>query len=192
MATEKLEKSRLKKWHFVAPSVLISIISIAYFSAGPRVPMDNDQTSQLAIAEQEAEKADESSADFGKEITVGDVLVSISEPVALKITDESIDTMGKFPNLVIATIKNNGSSIFEAYSFSLGTPIIDNNTDAYCEQLFPMQDDVPMPPDNLEIEAGGERTFHWVYMCEANKGDPVSLNVTVTDNNLLAFKSSIK
>jgi hypothetical protein len=184
--------SRLKKWHFVAPSVLLSVIAVAYFTAGPRVPMDNDQTSDLAIKEQESEKADESAAEFGKEITVGDVVITISEPAPLKITDSSIDPTGKFPNVVIATIKNKGSAVFEAFSFSLGTPIIDNNPDAFCEQLFPMQDDVPAQPDNLEIEAGGERTFHWVYMCEAKKGDPVSLNITVTDTKLLAFKTAIK
>ena len=184
--------SRLKKWHFVAPSVLITIIAIAYFTAGPRVPMDNDQTSDLAIKEQESEKADESSAEFGKEITVGDMVITISEPEPIKITDSSIDVGDKFPNRIIATIKNKGSSMFEAFSFSLGTPIIDNNPDAFCEQLFPTQDDVPATPANLEIEAGGERTFHWVYMCEAKKGDPVSLNITVTESKLLAFKSSIK
>lgn len=184
--------SRLKKWHFVAPSILLSVVAVAYFSAGPRVPMDNDQTSDLAIKEQNAEKADESSAEFGKEIKVGDVVITISEPSPLKITDSSIDVAGKSPNLVIATIKNKGASIFEAFSFSLGTPIIDNNPDAFCEQLFPMQADIPAQPENLEIEAGGERTFHWVYMCEAKKGDPLSLNITVTDAQLLAFKTAIK
>lgn len=183
---------RLKKWHFVAPSVLVSIIAIAYFTAGPRVPMENDQTSELAIAEQEAEKVGESEAEFGKEIKVGDVVISLSEPAAFKITDASIETNGKYPNLVIATIKNDGSSAFEAYSFSLGTPIIENNPDAFCEQVFPMQDDIPAQPENLEIEAGGVRTFHWIYMCEAKKGDPVSLNITVTDANLLTFKTKIK
>jgi hypothetical protein len=55
-----------------------------------------------------------------------------------------------------------------------------------------MQSDVPPQPDNLEIEAGGTRTFHWIYMCEAKQGDPVSLNVTVTDKKLLTFTSKIK
>ena len=185
-------KSRLKKWHFIAPSVLASVIAVAYFTAGPRVPMDNDQTSALAIAEQEAEKADESSAEFGKEITVDDLVITLSEPQPITITDSMIDPSGKSPNVVVATIKNKGSNTFEAFSFSLGTPIIDNDPDAFCEQLFPMQDDVPAAPDNLEIEPGGERTFHWVYMCEAKKGDAVSLNITVTESKLLTFKSSIK
>jgi hypothetical protein len=184
--------TRLKKWHFIAPSVLASVIAVAYFTAGPRVPMDNDQTSQLAIAEQENEKAGEQSAQFDKDIVVGDVTVNLSEPKSIKITDPSIDATGKSPNLIVATIKNNGKSVFQAYSFSLGTPIIENNTDAYCEQLFPMQDGIPAQPDNLDIEAGGSRTFYWVYMCEAKQGDPVSLNVTVTDKSLLTFVSKIK
>ena len=184
--------TRLKKWHFIAPSVLASVIAVAYFTAGPRVPMDNDQTSQLAIAEQKTEKAGEQSAQFGTDIAVGDVTVNLSEPKPIKITDPSIDVAGKSPNLVIATLKNNGKSVFQAYSFSLGTPIIENNPDAYCEQLFPMQNDIPAQPDNLDIEAGGTRTFYWVYMCQAKQGDPVSLNVTVTDKNLLTFVSKIK
>lgn len=192
MANRDRWTSRLKKWHFVAPSVLASVIAVAYFTAGPRVPMDNDQTSELAVAEQESEKADESAAEFGKEITVDDLVITLSEPQPIKITDSSIDSSGKFPNVVIATIKNKDSQTFEAYSFSLGTPIMDNDPDAFCEQLFPMQDDVPAAPDNLEIEPGGERTFHWVYMCEAKKGDAVSLNITVTDSKLLSFKTSIK
>ena len=187
-----MTKSRLKKWHFVAPSVLATIISIAYFTAGPRVPMDNDQTSKLAIAEQESEKAGEQTAKFDSDMAIDDLVINITEPQSIKITDPSIDTTGKFPNLVVATIKNNGKSVFEAYSFSLGTPIIENNTSAYCEQLFPMQSDVPPQPDNLEIEAGGTRTFHWIYVCEAKQGDPVSLNVTVTDKKLLTFTSKIK
>lgn len=185
-------QSTLKRWHFIAPSVLASIIAVAYFTAGPRVPMDNDQTSQLAIAEQQNEKAGEQSGQFGSNIAVDDLEVNISEPKAIMITDPSIDSNGKSPNLIVATIKNNGKSVFQAYSFSLGTPVIENNTDAYCEQLFPMQSDIPPQPDNLDIEAGGTRTFHWVYMCEAKPGDPVSLNITVTDKKLLTFTTKIK
>ncbi len=188
-----MEKSfKLKKWHFVAPSVLLTVISIAYLTSGPRVPMDNDQTSELALAEKESEKVGESSAQFDTEIMVGDLSVILTEPKPVKITDEFIDTGDMSPNLVIATLKNNGSKMFEAYSFSLGTPIIENNPDAYCEQIFPMQDDIPPMPDDLEIEPGGERTFYWAYMCEAAKKDPVSLIVTVTDSELLTFTSTIK
>lgn len=182
----------LKKWHFIAPSVLLTVIAIAYFSAGPRVPMDNDQTSELALAEKESEKVGESAAQFNTEITVGDLSVTLTEPVPVKITDEFVDTGDMSPNLVIATLKNNSSKMFEAYSFSLGTPIIENNPEAYCEQIFPMQDDIPGMPDDLEIESGGERTFYWAYMCEAKKKDPVSLIVTVTDSELLTFTSTIK
>ena len=87
--------TRLKKWHFIAPSVLASVIAVAYFTAGPRVPMDNDQTSQLAIAEQKTEKAGEQSAQFGTDIAVGDVTINLSEPKSIKITDPSIDVAGK-------------------------------------------------------------------------------------------------
>ena len=181
-----------KKWHFIAPSVLLSVVAVAYFSAGPRVPMDNDQTSELALAEKKAEQVGETSAEFGTEIKVGDLSVTLSEPTSVKITDEFVDVGDRSPNLVIATIKNLGSKIFEAYSFSLGTPIIENNPEAYCEQIFPMQDDIPPLPDDLEIEPDGERTFYWAYMCDAQKGDPVSLIVTVTDEELLTFSSTIK
>lgn len=185
-------RKRLKKWHFIAPSVLATIIAIAYVTAGPRVPMDNDQTSDLAIAENQAEKADESVADFGKDIAVGDLVVNLSEPKSIKITDEFVDVGEMSPNLMVATLTNNGSATFEAYSFSLGTPVVENNPDAYCEQFFPMQDDVPAAPENLELEPGKSLTFYWVYGCEASKGDPVTINVTVTDESLLTLSSTIK
>ena len=185
-------KSRLKKWHFVAPSVLVSIVAVAFFSAGPSVPMDNDQTSALALAEKKAESADESSAQFGEDISVDNLVITISEPESFEVLDSFIDTTDKYPNRIIASIQNNGEKPFEAYSFSLGTPIIDDDPDAFCEQLFPMQDDIPAVPDDLVIKKGEKLTFHWIYMCEANVGDSVSLNITVTDTKLLAFKSTIK
>lgn len=183
---------KLKKWHFIAPSVLLTVVSIAYFTAGPRVPMDNDQTSELALAEKESEKVGESTAQFDTEIMVGALSVILTEPQPVKITDEFIDVGDLSPNLVVATLKNNSNKMFEAYSFSLGTPIIENNPEAYCEQIFPMQDDIPAMPDDLEIEPGGERIFYWAYMCEAAKSDPVSLIVTVTDSDLLTYTSTIK
>ena len=183
---------RLKKWHFVAPSVLATVIAIAYFTAGPRVPMDNDQTSELAIAENQAEKADESVAEFGKDIAVGDITVNLTEPEAIKITDEFVDFGEMSPNLIVATLTNNSSSRFEAYSFSLGTPVVENNPDAYCEQFFPMQDDVPPAPENLELEPGKSLSFYWVYGCEAAVGDPVTINVTVTDESLITLSTTIK
>lgn len=186
------EKIRLKNWYFIAPSVLLTIISIAYLSGGPRVPMDNDQTSSLALAEKEAERVGEESAKFDVDIPIDNLVVKFSEPIAFTIKDEFVEVGENSPNLVIATITNNGSSIFEAYSFSLGTPIIENNLDAFCEQVFPMQSDLPAQPENLDIEPGGSRTFHWVYICQANRGDPVSLNVTVTEKNLLTLASTIK
>ena len=41
----------MSRWKIFVPAALISIVAIAYFSGGPRVPMDGDRTSDLALAE---------------------------------------------------------------------------------------------------------------------------------------------
>ncbi len=62
---------QLKRWHFVAPSVLASIVAIAFFTGGPSVPMDNDSTSAAAIAEKEAQPvAEEKEASLGSPIAL--------------------------------------------------------------------------------------------------------------------------
>lgn len=137
-------KSRLKKWHFIAPSVLASVIAIAYFTAGPRVPMDNDQTSALAIAEQEAEKADESSAEFGKEITVDDLVITLSEPQPITITDSMIDPSGKSPTSWLPQLKTRAVIPLKHLAFrsehplSTTIPMLSVSSYSRCKMMFPL------------------------------------------------------
>jgi len=39
----------MSRWKIITPAVIASIVAIAFFSAGPRVPIDGDNTSALAL-----------------------------------------------------------------------------------------------------------------------------------------------
>ena len=73
----------------IVPLVLATIVSIAYFSAGPRVPMDNDSTSDLALAEKaKEEEVNEVEGGFGSDITLANgAVVNISDPTEWKPKD---------------------------------------------------------------------------------------------------------
>jgi len=43
----------MKRWQIITPLALASVVAIAFFSAGPPVPMDGDNTSALAISEKD-------------------------------------------------------------------------------------------------------------------------------------------
>ena len=72
----------MKRWQIITPLALASVVAIAFFSAGPRVPMDGDKTSVLAISEKESqEKLDEVEGGFGSDVDLGNGLIlNVSDP----------------------------------------------------------------------------------------------------------------
>ena len=110
---------QLKRWHFVAPSVLACIVAIAFFTGGPSVPMDNDTTSVAALAEKDAQpEAEEKAANLGTPIQLaGEITLTVSELAEFKAKDpDALGVEGR-PQIMDITIENKGSADFDISSF---------------------------------------------------------------------------
>ena len=84
----------MKRWQIVTPLALASVVAVAFFTAGPRVPMDDDNTSALAISEKASEETlDEVKGGFGSDIDLGNGLImNVTDPEVFKAKD--FDALG--------------------------------------------------------------------------------------------------
>ena len=82
----------MQRWKIITPFALVSVVAVAYFSAGPRVPMDNDNTSALAISEKASENAlDKKEGGFGADVDLGDgIILNVTDPAAFKSASSGI------------------------------------------------------------------------------------------------------
>ena len=168
-------------------------VATAYFTAGPAVPMDTDRTSSLAQAEQAKQATKEVKATYGVDIPFSDgISLNISEPVAFKVTDSNIDTTGKITQFLSVNLKNSGKTDFDANSLSMGTPVVEQDTNASCEQIFPMQKDVLQSPEDLTVKPQTTLKLNWVFTCETKPGNTITITYNVTDKDQATLSYTAK
>ena len=174
----------MKRNTLIPFGVAAIFVATAYFTAGPAVPMDTDRTSSLAQAEQAKQATKEVKATYGVDIPFSDgISLNISEPVAFKVTDSNIDTTGKITQFLSVNLKNSGKTDFDANSLSMGTPVVEQDTNASCEQIFPMQKDVLQSPEDLTVKPQTTLKLNWVFTCETKPGNTITITYNVTDKD---------
>ena len=185
---------QLKRWHFVAPSVLASIVAIAFFTGGPSVQMDNDSTSAAAIAEKEAQPvAEEKEASLGSPIALaGSITLTISELSEFKAKDpEALGVEGR-PQIMDITIENTGSADFDLSSFIILETTLASDNSTSCFDVFESYSDVSGVPLDPIVQPGKSVTFKWAMVCPAPKGDDLAITISLSDTDQATFKTKIK
>lgn len=177
-------ESSVKRNTLIPIGIAALFVATAYFTAGPAVPMDTDRTSTLAQQEQAKQATKEVKATYGVDIPfANNISLNISEPKNFVVTDTNIDATGKIVQFLSVNLKNSGTSDFDANSLSMGTPVVDQDTNASCEQIFPMQKDVRTAPADLTVKPNTTLSLDWVFTCETKPGNTVTITYNVTDKD---------
>jgi hypothetical protein len=185
---------QFKRWHFVAPSVLASIVAIAFFTGGPSVPMDNDTTSAAAIAEKAAQPvAEEKEASLGTPIALaGSITLTVSELAEFKSKDpEALGVEGR-PQIMDITLENTGSADFDLSSFIILETTLASDSSISCFDVFESDSGVSGVPLDPIVLPGKSVTFKWAMVCPAPKGDDLTMTISLSDTDQATFKTQIK
>jgi hypothetical protein len=185
---------QLKRWHFVAPSVLASIVAIAFFTGGAKVPMDNDTTSVAAVAEKDAQPvAEEKEASLGTPIDLaGSITLTISELAEFKAKDpDALGVEGR-PQVMDITVANTGSAGFDLSSFIILETTLASDPSISCFDVFEAASGVTGVPIDPIVQPGKSVSFKWAMVCPAPQGDDLTLTVSLSDTDQATFKTKIK
>jgi hypothetical protein len=185
---------QLKRWHFVAPSVLASIVAISFFTGGPSVPMDNDTSSVAALAEKEAQPvAEQKDATLGTPIKLaGGITLTVSELEEFKAKDpEALGVEGR-PQIMDISVENTGSAGFDLSSFIILETTLASDASTSCFDVFEADSAVSGVPLDPIVQPGKSVTFKWAMVCPAPKGDGLTITISVSDTDQATFKTKIK
>jgi hypothetical protein len=185
---------QLKRWHFVAPSVLASVVAIAFFTGGPTVPMDNDTTSAAALAEKEAQPvAEEKDASLGTPIQLaGEITLTVSKLEEFKAKDpEALGVEGR-PQIMDITVENTGSAGFDLSSFIILETTLASDSSTSCFDVFESDSGVSGVPLDPIVQPGKSVIFKWAMVCPAPKGDDLTMTISLSDTDQATFITKIE
>lgn len=178
----------------IIPLVLISIVSVAYFSAGPRVPMDNDSTSALAIAEKEKEEeVNQVEGGFGSDITLADGnVINISDLSVWKPKNFSALGVEGRPQIMTVKFTNNSGADFDLSYFAIIESSFASDLSSSCVDVFELDSGVKGLPEDPIVKAGNSVEFLWAIVCPAPTGDALSLTFSLNESDVVTLKTTVK
>ena len=184
----------MKRWQIITPLALASVVAIAFFSAGPRVPMDGDKTSALAISERESqEKLDEVEGGFGSDVDLGNGLIlNVSDPEVFKAKDfDALGAEGR-PLLMNIKLSNTGSKELDLASFSIIQSAFDSDYSLSCFDVFEEASGVAGLPLETIVAPGKSLEFKWAIVCPTVAGDKLYLTFSATGEEQITLESTVK
>lgn len=184
----------MKRWQIVTPLALLSVVSIAYFSAGPRVPMDGDKTSAIALNEQaKQETPAEVKGGFGADVDLGNGLkLNVSDPAVFKAKDAAALGVEGRPLLMNITLTNKGSKAVDIASFAIIQSAFDSDASQSCSDVFEEASGVIGLPADTNIAPGKSLSFPWAIVCPTKAGDGLHLTFSATGNEQITLDSTVK
>ena len=184
----------MSRWKIAVPAALATIFAIAFFSGGPRVPMDDDNTSQLALEEMaNQDSPDEVQGGFGSEIDLGNGLfLIVSEPDVFDAKDpEALGVEGR-PLTMQITVSNKGTKAVDMASFAILQSAFDSDASLSCFDVFEEASGVVGLPMDTLIKPGGSVTFPWAIVCPTQQGDGLHLTFSVTGEEQVTLDTKVK
>ena len=184
----------MSRWKIAVPAALATIFAIAFFSGGPRVPMDDDNTSQLALEEMaNQDSPDEVQGGFGSEIDLGNGLfLIVSEPDVFDAKDpEALGVEGR-PLTMQITVSNKGTKAVDMASFAILQSAFDSDASLSCFDVFEEASGIVGLPMDTLIKPGGSVTFPWAIVCPTQQGDGLHLTFSVTGEEQVTLDTKVK
>ena len=184
----------MQRWKIVTPLALASVISIAYFTAGPRVPMDGDKTSAIALTEQAAQETPaEVKGGFGSDVDLGDGLtLNITDPAEFKAKDvAALGVVGR-PLIMKITVSNKGSKAVDIASFAIIQSAFDSDGTQSCSDVFEEASGVVGLPADTNLAPGKSLAFPWAIVCPTKAGDGLHLTFSATGKEQITLDTTVK
>lgn len=184
----------MSRWKIVVPAVLATVFAIAFFTGGPRVPMDDDNTSELALEEiANQDTPDEVQGGFGSEIDLGNgLLLLVSEPDVFDAKDpEALGVEGR-PLTMQITVSNKGTKAVDMASFAILQSAFDSDASLSCFDVFEEASGIVGLPMDTLIKPGGSVTFPWAIVCPTEQGDGLHLTFSVTGEEQVTLDAKVK
>lgn len=193
-ACENKTQQLMKRNRAIGALVLASIIAIAYFSGGPRVPMDNDSTSALAQAEKAKEEAvTKLEGGFGADIALADGnIIKISDPAKWMPKDAAALGVEGRPQIMDVTFTNKSAKDFDLSYFAIIESTFASDKSMSCSDVFEADSDVKGLPENPIIKSGASVKFKWAIVCPAPEGDDLALTFSLNESDVVTLKTKVK
>ncbi len=184
----------MSRWKIITPAVIASIVAIAFFSAGPRVPMDGDNTSALALEEKaNQDTPDEVKGGFGSDIDLGNQLfLRVSEPDIFAAKDPAALGVEGRPLSMTVTITNKSSKPVDIASFAILQSAFDSDASLSCFDVFEEASGVIGLPADTILKPGSTVEFPWAIVCPTTEGDGLHLTFSVTGQEQVTLDSTVK
>lgn len=184
----------MQRWKIITFFLIVAVVLGAYFTAGPRVPMDNDTTSK--IAKENAKKSPAPEQLTGKwneanELT-GGIFLTVSEPIEFKAKDPaSLGVEGR-PQLFNITVENKGQKELDLSAFLVLETTLKSDPAVSCSDVFESASGVSGIPLDPLVAPNKSVSFKWAISCPGPKGDDLSITFGLSDTQHLKFESKLK
>lgn len=184
----------MQRWKIITVVLIVGVVLGAYFSAGPRVPMDNDTTSELAVSTAAKEPTpDELVGAWDKAVTLADgISLTITEPIEFKAKDpEALGVEGR-PQLFNITVENKGSKELDLSTFTVLETTLKSDSAISCSDVFELDSGVSGIPLDPIVKPNSKATFKWAIVCPGPKDDALSILFGLTDTEHIKYESTLK
>jgi hypothetical protein len=184
----------MQRWRIITPLALVTVVSIAYFTGGARVPMDNDSTSALAISEKASENnLEQKEGGFGADIDLGNGLIlNVSDPEVFKAKDFGALGVDGRPLIMTIKVSNSGSKAADIASFSIIQSAFESDSTLSCFDVFEEASGVAGLPMETIIAPGKSLEFKWAILCPTVAGDTLNLTFSATGEEQVTLKTTVK
>lgn len=184
----------MQRWKVFSIVLAVAIVLGAYFSGGPRVPMDNDNTSRLAKANAQKSKAPEQlDGKWGQANQLADgLLLTVTEPIEFKAKDpEALGVEGR-PQIFNITVENKGSKAFDLSTFVILETTLKSDATSSCSDVFESASGVNGIPIDPVVKSNASTTFKWAISCPGSKGESLDITFGLSDTQHLKFHTNLK
>lgn len=184
----------MQRWKIIAVLFGVAVVAGAYYSAGPRVPMDNEGMSpnskSTASPSPSAAVVD---GVWGKDNQLSDgILLSVTEPIAFAAKDPgSLGVEGR-PQTFTIKVTNNGQKALDLSTFTILDTSLKSDPSLACSDVFESASGISGLPEDPVVKVGSSISFKWAIVCPGPKGDELSMTIGLNDQQHLAFKTTLK
>ena len=184
----------MQRWKLITFFLIVAVVLGAYFTAGPRVPMDNDTTSTLAKANaSKSPKPEELGGkwDAANELADG-IFLTVTSPIEFKAKDPaSLGVEGR-PQLFNVTVENKGQKDFDLSAFLILETTLKSDPAVSCSDVFESASGVSGIPLDPVIKPNASTSFKWAISCPGPKGDDLAITFGLSDTQHLKFETTLK
>lgn len=184
----------MQRWKIFAALILVAVVSGAYLTSGPRVPMDNDITGGGTTSKPSPTPSAnvlEGKWGFDNQLTNG-ILLNLTEPVAFVPKDAaSLGVEGR-PQSFIVKVTNKGEKPLDLSTFTILDTALKSDPSIACSDVFESASGISGLPSDPIVKVNSSATFKWAIVCPGPKDDGLTMTVGLNDQQHLTFKTTLK